>query len=401
MKIVFMSNYLNHHQHPLCQALYKLCDGDFRFVACAPINSERLSLGYEDLNAQPFVIRAYEGGEQLSEAIKWCMESNVAIHGSAWKKFARMRIDAGLPLFRYSERIFKEGLQPLRYPVRFFRFNKNNPKKAKVYMLCASAYTAADYAKFGLFRGKAYRWGYFPEVKQYENIEKITEWKRDASILWVARLIECKHPELPVILATRLKAEGYRFNIDIIGNGKMEEDIRRMIKDSRVEDCVHMLGSMPPEKVREHMEQSEIFLFTSDRNEGWGAVLNESMNSACAVVASHAIGSVPFLIKDGENGLIYKDGDVDSLYSKVKFLLDNSSERKKIGISAYNTLTEQWNAENAAKRFIDLAEAVISGDNAPDIFADGVCSKAPILKENWYKNNCFELKEKKSDRAVD
>ena len=49
------------------------------------------------------------------------------------------------------------------------------------------------------------------------------------------------------------------------------------------------------------MEKSEIFLFTSDKGEGWGAVLNESMNSACAVVASHAIGSVPFLLKDGEN----------------------------------------------------------------------------------------------------
>ncbi len=387
MKITFFSNFLNHHQLPLCRELYKLCDGDFRFVACTPINSERLSLGYEDMNAQPFVIRVYEGGEQLSEAIKWCMESDVAIHGSAWEKFARLRIEAELPIFRYSERIFKKGLIHAFSPcaVGSIYLKHTKYRKKPVYMLCASAFTAKDFALFGAYKNKAYRWGYFPEVKQYENIEKITEWKHPASILWVARLIEWKHPELPVILATRLKAEGYRFNIDIIGNGKMEEDIRRMIKDSGVEDCVHMLGSMPPEKVREHMEQSEIFLFTSDRNEGWGAVLNESMNSACAVVASHAIGSVPFLIKDGENGLIYKDGDVDSLYSKVKFLLDNSSERKRIGISAYNTLTKQWNAENAAKRFIDLAGAVILEDNAPDIFADGVCSRAPILKENWYK----------------
>lgn len=387
MKITFFSNFLNHHQLPFCREIYKLCDGDFRFVACAPINSERLSLGYEDMNAMPFVIRAYEGGEQLSEAIKRCMESDVVIHGSAWEKFAQMRIKAGLPIFRYSERIFKNGLIHAFSPraVGSICLKHTKYRRKPVYMLCASAFTAKDFALFGAYKNKAYRWGYFPEVKQYENIEEITEWKHRASILWVARLIEWKHPELPVIMAARLKAAGYRFNIDIIGNGKMEEDIRRMIKDSGVEDCVHMLGSMSTEEVREHMEQSEIFLFTSDRHEGWGAVLNESMNSACAVVASSAIGSVPFLIKDGENGLIYKDGDVDSLYGKVKFLLDNSSEREKIGISAYNTLTEQWNAENAAKRFVALAEAVISGDKTPDNFADGVCSRAPILKENWYK----------------
>jgi hypothetical protein len=36
---------------------------------------------------------------------------------------------------------------------------------------------------------------------------------------------------------------------------------------------------MPPEEVRVHMEQSNIYLFTSDFGEGWGAVLNEAMNS--------------------------------------------------------------------------------------------------------------------------
>ena len=33
------------------------------------------------------------------------------------------------------------------------------------------------------------------------------------------------------------------------------------------------------------------------------------MNSACAVVANSAIGSVPFLIKNKENGLIYENGN--------------------------------------------------------------------------------------------
>ena len=82
-----------------------------------------------------------------------------------------------------------------------------------------------------------------------------------------------------------------------------------MIRSKGVEDCVEMLGAMSPDEVRAYMERADVFLFTSDFNEGWGAVLNESMNSGCAVVASHAIGSVPFLIKDGVNGLIYENGN--------------------------------------------------------------------------------------------
>ena len=83
-----------------------------------------------------------------------------------------------------------------------------------------------------------------------------------------------------------------------------------------------MLGAMPPEEVRRHMEKADIYLFTSDFNEGWGAVLNESMNSGCAVVASHAIGSVPFLIKNGENGLIYENGNQLDLEKQVLRLLE-------------------------------------------------------------------------------
>ena len=165
----------------------------------------------------------------------------------------------------------------------------------------------------------------------------------------------------------------------------MEEELRSKIADEKLFDCVTLCGSMSPEKVREYMEGSEVFLFTSDRNEGWGAVLNESMNSACAVVASHSIGSVPFMVKDSENGFIYKNSDFDDLYKKVKLLLDNPERKREIAKEAYKAVVEQWNASNAAERFMKLAEAVLAGEKNPDVFSDGVCSKAKILKDEWYR----------------
>jgi len=78
------------------------------------------------------------------------------------------------------------------------------------------------------------------------------------------------------------------------------------------------------------------------------------MNSGCAVVASHAIGSVPFLIKHNENGLIYKNGDLDDLYIKVKYLIDNPQKQEDIGREAYSTIVDLWNAEVAAEKFIKI-----------------------------------------------
>ena len=125
-------------------------------------------------------------------------------------------------------------------------------------------------------------------------------------------------------------------------------------------------------------------MFSSDRNEGWGAVVNEAMNSACAVVANSEVGSVPFLIKDGENGYMYKDKDVDDICAKIKMLLDDPDNQARVAKNAYFTMLNEWNPENAAKKFMVLAERMLAGEYKPFPFDDGVCSKANILRDSWY-----------------
>ena len=233
---------------------------------------------------------------------------------------------------------------------------------------------------------KAYKWGYFTELKRYDDVDTLVEKKQPASILWVSRFIGLKHPECAIEVAKRLKSEGYEFKLRMIGNGELEEEIKERVKAEGLSDRVELLGSMKPHEVREHMEKSEIFLFTSDRNEGWGAVLTESMNSGCAVVADHAIGSVPFLVEHGENGLIYEDGNFEDLYNKVKWLLDHPEERKEMGKKAYRTMLDEWNAENAARKLLELSERLLSGEQRAFPFESGVCSKAEILRDNWFKS---------------
>ena len=50
MKIVFLSNYFNHHQKPLSDALFCRCE-DYRFISTKEMSAEREALGYK--NEQP------------------------------------------------------------------------------------------------------------------------------------------------------------------------------------------------------------------------------------------------------------------------------------------------------------------------------------------------------------
>jgi glycosyltransferase involved in cell wall biosynthesis len=189
-----------------------------------------------------------------------------------------------------------------------------------------------------------------------------------------------KHPEKIISLCRYLKSKDYNFHINIIGTGELEKTLRNSIEKEELQDNISMLGTMSPEKVREFMEKSNVFVFTSDYNEGWGAVLNESMNSGCAVVASHAVGSVPFLLEHNYNGLIYNNDNIDDLYFQVERLMKNTLLREKIGRNAYLTLKTTWNAERAAKNFFSLCNYLKEKDTK-FLISDGPCSIASRIMQ--------------------
>ena len=382
MKVSFFTNYLNHHQLPFCMEMDKLTRGNYRFIALRTVPGGRLALGYGDANEHfPFVLKAYaeEDGKKKAEII--VDASDAVIVGAAPDECLKMGIRKGKITLKYSERICKQGKWKVFLP-RYFRHILFRNKH--LYMLCASAYTAYDYSLIGAYINKTYKWGYFPEVKRYDlDVLFAGKKKEKVLILWCGRMIGWKHPEAAIEIAQRLKRDGYDFEMNFIGGGPMEDELRETIRKKDLEDCVRLLGTMSPEMVRNYMECADIFLFTSDFNEGWGAVLNESMNSGCAVVASHAIGSVPFLIRHGKNGLIYKNGNTEDLYKKTKRLVDSVELRRSMGEKAYHTIADLWNAEVAAKRLLQLIEELQKHGQC-DLFEDGPCSRAEIMRNNWF-----------------
>ena len=382
MTVVLLSNYFNHHQKPLSDALYRLTDGNFFFISNSQMREERRKLGYGSEPEPDYVLHMAHNPGQCREMIA---SADVVIVGSVPQELIRDRIRAGKLIFRYSERPLKHGTEPLKYIPRLLRWNWWNPPGKPIYLLCASAYAAGDYGKFGLFRNRAFRWGYFPETVRYTQEELFQE-KTAAKILWAGRMLDWKHPEHALEAAKRLRDAEYEFELIMVGMGQLEAVLQEQIRREDLQSCVRMTGAVTPRQVRHLMEQCGIFLFTSNRQEGWGAVLNEAMNSGCAVIASHAIGSAPFLIQNEGNGLLYESGNVDMLYDKLKYLLDHPMEQKQMGAAAYRTITEEWNADVAAARLMALSEQILAGRKTLNLFTAGPCSMAGIQEERWDRN---------------
>ena len=158
----------------------------------------------------------------------------------------------------------------------------------------------------------------------------------------------------------------------------MLNTLQQMARDEKVTDVVQFYGAMEPEKVRRVMEQAHIFLFTSNYLEGWGAVVNEAMNSGCAVVASGEAGAVPFLIRDGENGLVYHDGSYGEFEAKAVYLAGHPLERDRIGRKAYDTITMLWNAEHAADELLRFCRGILEDKDAVPA-EEGPLSRAEVI----------------------
>lgn len=406
MKLVFLSNYINPHQMPLAQEFIKVFGDDYRFIATTPTNPKALvRTGSLDMNQDPCVLRAYESQENMQLAKKLILESeHLIIGGTPMDPFwdiIEQRIKEGKILFEHSERLVKSWsrsryriirlikllvsrFSPLKKYVmcRKFKGSHTPTSYGQIYLLCAGAFASMDLYKLGYYENRAYKWGYFPATKIYD-IDELISHKESNSILWAGRAIHWKHPDLAVKLAKNLKSRQIPFKLRVIGSGEMSETLSNLVNSYNLNDCVELLPAMHTDKIREYMERSQIYLFTSDSGEGWGAVLNESMNSACAVVAGEKIGAVPYLIRDGQNGLIFRDKDIDDLTDKVITLLSNPAKISELGRAAYKTISEEWSPKIAAERFIKLAEALQREKKPVDLFDDGPCSKAQLMRDDW------------------
>ena len=395
MRIVFASNWYNHHEKFFCDAINSYTDVDFHFIQTERIPEERLKLGYQDITREiPYCICSYESEDTYRLAMELCNNADALILGSAPYEFIAERVRQNKLTFFYAERLFRKGLWHMLYPPTFFTVLKRfiiPGNKSNFYMLCASGYTALDCHKIYAFRGNYFRWGHFIEVKHFDSIEQLLVSKcginqKKVSILWAGRFLKLKHPDMVVEVSYRLRQEGYSFELNFIGSGEMEESLRTEVNKKGLSDSVHFLGTMTPQEVRSYMEGSDIFLFTSDFQEGWGAVLGEAMASGCAVVTSHGIGATPFLAIHKENALVYENGNKDSLYRNVKKLIDSDELRTKLSRNAVRTMQDLWNANVGAKRLYEVIKALRLGTDIP-VYENGPMSKATLLKNNWFKDD--------------
>lgn len=387
--LTFFSNYYNHHQKALCDEWFKLLGDGFTFVQTMPMEEFRSSMGWGE-SLPSYVLISYESAENEEKAKKLANDSDLVVFGTAPEYYIKPRLSEGKIIFRYSERPLKEGFIKFFIPrltKKYIDMHVSNRDK-NIHILGASAFTSLDYKKmFNSYPDKCYKFGYFPEHMEYDIDDLISKKNEIASasgaptILWEGRLLKLKRADLLITALGKLKKKGYDFSATIVGEGEEKQHLIKMASDLGLSDKITFMDFLSPTDARKKMSEAQIYVMTSNFWEGWGSVIYEGLNAGCAVVASHAAGATPFLVKDHETGLVFKSGSSDSLADRIEELLKDASLRERLQKAAYMQMHNLWNPKTAAKRTIILAESIEEGKPCP--FDDGPLSKAEYVPNNW------------------
>ena len=388
MNIVIYSVVLNQHQAPIADELWNLTNHEFTFVEL--INLGDRKGGTQDYSARPYLLKAWENQENFQQALELCRTADCCIFaGVDSLPFEVERLKYNKLSFEMGERWFKKGAKSLLSPrlwkwlisYKIGRWSNKN-----LYKLCCSAFCASDHRKLYTFKDKCYKWGYFTHVEDsFKHINKLDSDKHVLRVMWCARFIDLKHPEIPIKLAARLhqyfesasttKGNFYSsFELNMFGDGPMRNQMEHLAKELHVADFVKFHGNVPNEIIRENLRNHDLFIFTSDRGEGWGAVANEAMSEGCVIIGSDKIGSIPFLVKDGSNGFIFDDQNIDSLYGKVLKVISLKEDIRIISENGYKTIRDSWSPRSAAQSLILLIDGIKNGNFNP--IKQGPCSKA-------------------------
>lgn len=189
--------------------------------------------------------------------------------------------------------------------------------------------------------------------------EKIADFRRqqglgDAPVLlFVSRLEEANRADMLIEAQARLSEAFPSLVVAIIGKGPDRERLEALAADRGLSDRVRFLGAIYDESISAPWFMvSTAFCYPANI----GLSILHGMGYGLPVVTSAKVEAQnPEIeaLRDGENGFLYRDGDVDDLASKLKTLLTDRDLQRRLASEAHATATQRFSLGNMVDGYVD------------------------------------------------
>jgi colanic acid/amylovoran biosynthesis glycosyltransferase len=188
----------------------------------------------------------------------------------------------------------------------------------------------------------------------------------ETRLMTVGRLVEKKGIAygLQALAGVLRRHPDWKVRYNIIGSGKQEPNLRELIAQLGLEDCVHLVGAKTGDEVHQTMLDSDIFMLPSvtDDNgdqEGVPVSLMEAMASGLPVLSTLHTG-IPELVQDGTSGFLAPEKDVEALSDRLEFLISHPEAWEAMGRSGRRRVETNHNIKRLNLELAAIYQALMS-----------------------------------------
>jgi len=140
------------------------------------------------------------------------------------------------------------------------------------------------------------------------------------------------------------------------GDGDLKKANQRATV-KHVEDQIHFCGWIDNNGKEKLFEKCSTFLLPS-YNEGLPMAMLEAMSHGLAIIASD-VGGIPSVIKNMENGIIVKPGDIEGLKTAIVEIDKDNSLKQKLGMSARVSIINKYSIDAHIKQLMNVYDGVL------------------------------------------
>lgn len=133
------------------------------------------------------------------------------------------------------------------------------------------------------------------------------------------------------------------------------KNMMNYIRQNRLENNIIFTGALSLEEIRELYATADIFVMPSLAETG-PLVTLEAMATGKPVIGT-TLGAMPEQIRDGWNGFLVDPGDEWQLAGKIKYLLDNPEERKRMGANSRRYVEEEFDWRKVTEKLSSIYES--------------------------------------------
>lgn len=222
------------------------------------------------------------------------------------------------------------------------------------------------------FKNKLVDWGIeaarirvmstFFEGAQFDGLQRFRDDDREVQLLFLSRFVRAKGGYEVIEAFSRLLPKYPGLRLICAGDGPDAAGMKALVAALGIVDKVSFPGFVRGNAKAQLLLDSDVFAFPTYYGEGCPVSLLEAMAAGLPVLTADA-GGIPDIFEDGQNGVLLRQVNVDTVESGLLRLLGDETMRRAIGLHNRAEAWIRYESEPVSQQLIGFYRDIASPES--------------------------------------